>query len=476
MSGADWICAVPPDLAGDREPATGLRDVKTAEQAAALLDARKIDNVKIGLFDVDGVMRGKYLSREKFRSVLQTGFGFCDVVLGWDSNDQLYDCATYTGWHTAYPDAPVRVLPETCRAVPFEPSTLLFLAEFAGRAETVCPRGTLRRVVQRAADMGFAAKAAAEFEFFVFEETPVSVREKNYRGLRTLTPGFFGYSMLRSSVHAEFYHALLDTMRAMDVPIEGLHTETGAGVLEAALLYDDIVAAADKAALFKTFAKVFAQRQNRMATFMAKWSHDWPGQSGHLHLSLQNAAGGPVFHDETKPHGISDTMRHFIGGQQKLMPELLAMVACTVNSYTRLVPGFWAPTAALWGIDNRTTALRAIPGAPKSQRVEYRVAAADINPYIALAAALGSGLWGIEHKIEPTAPVVGNAYDLVPPPELQLPRTLGEAATRLAASSVAKDLFGEPFVAHYAASRDWEQREANKAISDWQLQRYFEII
>ncbi len=476
MSGVDWICAVPPDLADDREPAAGPRNVKTAEQAAALLDARKIDNVKVGLFDIDGVMRGKYLSREKFRSVLQTGFGFCDVVLGWDSNDQLYDCATYTGWHTAYPDAPVRVLPETCRAVPFEPSTLLFLAEFGGRAETVCPRGALRRVVRRAADMGFAAKAAAEFEFFVFEETPVSVREKNYRGLKTLTPGFFGYSMLRSSVHAEFYHALLDTMRAMDVPIEGLHTETGAGVIEAALLYDDIVAAADKAALFKTFAKVFAQRQNRMATFMAKWSHDWPGQSGHLHLSLQNAAGEPVFHDETKPHGISDTMRHFIGGQQKLMPELLAMVACTVNSYTRLVPGFWAPTAALWGVDNRTTALRAIPGAPKSQRVEYRVAAADINPYIALAAALGSGLWGIEHKIEPTAPVVGNAYDLVPPPELQLPRTLGEAAARLAASSVAKDLFGEAFVAHYAASRDWEQREANKAISDWQLQRYFEII
>jgi glutamine synthetase len=467
---------VPPDLSADLGPTAGPRDVKTAEQAAALLDARSIDNVKVGLFDIDGVMRGKYLSREKFRSVLQTGFGFCDVVLGWDSNDQLYDTASFTGWHTAYPDAPVRVLPDTCRAVPFEPSTLLFLGEFAGRAETVCPRGTLRRVVQRASDMGFAAKAAAEFEFFVFEETPVSVREKNYRGLKTLTPGFFGYSMLRSSVHAEFYHGLLDTMRAMDVPIEGLHTETGAGVLEAALLYDDVLAAADKAALFKTFAKVVAQRQNRMATFMAKWSHDWPGQSGHLHLSLQNAAGRPVFHDETKPHGISDTMRHFIGGQQKLMPELLAMVACTVNSYTRLVPGFWAPTSALWGIENRTTALRAIPGGPNAQRVEYRVAAADINPYIALAAALASGLWGIENKIEPTAPVTGNAYDVVPPPELQLPRTLGEAAARLAASSVAKDLFGEAFVAHYAASRDWEQREANKAISDWQLQRYFEII
>ncbi|MFN7193734.1 MAG: glutamine synthetase, partial [Rhodospirillales bacterium] len=130
------------------------------------------------------------------------------------------------------------MLPETCRALPFEPTTLLFLAEFAGKAEALCPRGLLRRIVRRAADMGFAAKAAAEFEFFVFEENPVSVREKNYRGLKTLTPGFFGYSMLRSSVHAEFYHGLLETMRAMDVPIEGLHTETGAGVLEAALLYD----------------------------------------------------------------------------------------------------------------------------------------------------------------------------------------------------------------------------------------------
>ena len=452
------------------------RSVKTAEQAAALLEQRSIDNVKIGLFDVDGVMRGKYLSREKFASVLKTGFGFCDVVLGWDSNDQLYDNSTYTGWHTAYPDAPVRVLPETCRALPFEPTTLLFLAEFAGKAEALCPRGLLRRIVRRAADMGFAAKAAAEFEFFVFEENPVSVREKNYRGLKTLTPGFFGYSMLRSSVHAEFYHGLLETMRAMDVPIEGLHTETGAGVLEAALLYDDVLAAADKASLFKTFTKVFAQRQNRMATFMAKWSHDWPGQSGHLHLSLQDKAGTPVFHDANAPNGISQTMRHFIGGQQRLMPELLAMVACTVNSYTRLVPGFWAPTSSQWGIENRTTALRAIPGAPKSQRVEYRIAAADINPYIALAAALGSGLWGIEHRIEPAAPIAGNAYDVQAPPELQLPRTLGDAAARLAASAVAKELFGAAFVEHYAASRDWEQREANKAISDWQLQRYFEII
>jgi glutamine synthetase len=220
---------------------------------------------------------------------------------------------------------------------------------------------------------------------------------------------------------------------------------------------------------------VLAERRGWVATFMAKWSRDWPGQSGHLHVSLTRD-GAPVFHDADKPHGMSDTMRWFVGGQQALMPEFLAMVASTVNSYTRLIPGFWAPTDATWGVENRTCALRVIPGSPKSQRVEYRLAAADINPYIALAAAIGSGLWGIEHRIEPDAPVIGNAYAVQHPAERALPRSLGESASRLQASEAAKALFGEEFVFHYAATREWEEREFRKAITDWELQRYFEII
>jgi glutamine synthetase len=420
-------------------------------------------------------MRGKYMAKTKFFSALEKGFGFCDVVLGWDSNDQLYDNVTYTGWHTAYPDAPVRVLPETCRDVPLEGDMLFFLAEFADKAEEVCPRGTLRRVLARAKDMDFDVVSSAEFEFFLFEETPHSVREKNYRGLTNITPGFFGYSMLRSSVHADFYQDLLALGRDMDFPIEGLHTETGPGVLEAAIEYSGALEAADRAVLFKTFTKILAQQRGWMATFMAKWSKDWPGQSGHLHVSLTKG-GKPVFHDETKPHNMSDTMRWFVGGQQKLMPELLAMVASTVNSYTRLIPGFWAPTDSTWGVENRTTALRVIPGAPKSQRVEYRVAAADINPYIALAAAIGSGLWGIENKIEPEPMVEGNSYAVQHKPELALPRSLMEAAGRLKASKPARELFGDAFVDHYAATREWEEREFRRAITDWEMARYFEII
>jgi glutamine synthetase len=451
-------------------------DVKTAEDARAIVEERGLSHVKVGVFDADGVLRGKYMGREKFFSALSGGFGFCDVVLGWDSNDQLYDNVKFTGWHTAYPDAAVRVLPETCRDVPFEDGMLLFLGEFAAPAEAICPRGVLRRVLAQADAMGFAVKAAAEFEFFLFEETPHSVREKGYRGLKNLTPGFFGYSMLRSSVHAEFYRDLLKMCADMRMPLEGLHTETGPGVLEAAIEVTGALDAADRAALFKTFTKVLAQRMGLMATFMAKWSPDWPGQSGHLHVSLSGKDGRSAFFEEGAPHSMSQTMRWFVGGQQALLPELLGMVASTVNSYTRLIPGFWAPTEASWGVENRTCALRVIPGSAKSQRVEYRIAAADINPYLALAAAIGSGLWGIQNRIEPDAAIEGNAYEQRFPPERALPRTLTEAAARLKASTPARQLFGEDFVDHYAATRDWEEREFRRAITDWEMARYFEII
>ncbi len=440
------------------------------------LTQREIEHVKIGVFDGDAILRGKYLSREKFLAALSKNLGFCDVILGWDSNDQLFDNTKFTGWHTAYPDATVRVLPATRREIPFEPKTALFLGEFAGPAESVCPRGTLRRVLERAAGMGYEVNAAAEFEFFMFEETPQSVRDKGYRQMKPMTPGAFGYSVLRSSVHSELYHELLELGQTMRFPIEGLHTETGPGVLEAALSYCEALEAADRAALFKTFAKVLAQRRGLMATFMAKWSASVPGQSGHLHISLRTPAGGSVFHDPKQPHEMSDTMRWFLGGQQALMPEFLALVASTVNSYSRLEPGYWAPTSATWGVENRTTALRVIRGGASSQRVEYRIAAADINPYLALAAAIGSGLWGIEQRIEPDAPIEGNAYDRVHAPQRRLPATLYEAAERLAASMPARALFGDAFVEHHAATRQWEEREFRRAVTDWELARYFEII
>ncbi|KTD74682.1 glutamine synthetase family protein [Legionella waltersii] len=453
------------------------RQVKTVEDAKTIVEQRQLSHVKVGLFDVDGVMLGKYMSREKFFSALDNGFAFCDVVLGWDSKDKLYDNVKFTGWHTGYPDAPVRIVPTSCRDLVFEDNQLLFIGEFSQQAESICPRAVLRRVINKAAGMGYHVYAALEYEFFVFDETPDSVRAKGFRNLQPFTPDNFGYSMIRNTVHAELYQQILGMAEKMDFPIEGLHTETGPGVLEAAIAVDTAEEAGDKAALFKTFMKVLAQRNHKMATFMAKWSGHYPGQSGHIHLSLRERdSGRSAFYDADKPHRMSKTQKHFLAGQQRLMPELLAMVSPTVNSYSRLIPGFWAPTDATWGVENRTTALRLIPGSDKSQRIEYRVGAADANPYLALAAAIGSGLYGIENELEPEEEVKGNSYEQRHSPDLALPRTLWDAAQHLRQSKAAKDLFGHHFIDHFAATREWEEREFRRHITDWELDRYFEII
>lgn len=453
------------------------QEIQTKDDAKKIIQERGIEYIKVGIFDIDGIFRGKYMQAAKFMAALEKGFEFCEVVFGWDSNDQLYNKdVTITGWHTGYRDAPVRIVPDTCRELPLEKDTLLFIGEFTGKIEQVCPRGVLKRVVKKAEAMGIKAKMACEFEFFVFNETADTVREKKYQDMKNISPGFFGYSMLRTSEFHEFYEEMLHLCKTMDFPLEGLHTETGPGVIEAAICYDDILKAADQGALFKTYVKVLAKKWHWLATFMAKWSLDYPGQSGHLHLSLQDLDGYPLFYDKNRANAMSDTMRYFIGGQQALMPELLCMAAPTINSFSRLIPGFWAPTDASWGIDNRTCALRAILGSDTSQRVEYRVTAADINPYIAGAAALGSGLWGIENKIEPDDPIVGNAYDKTFLPERRLPGTLEAAALRLAASPAARTLFGDKFVDHYVATRISECNAFKKHITDWELKRYFEII
>ena len=451
--------------------------VSTGEEAVRLVNQRRLNHVKIGVIDNDGVMLGKYMAKSKFVSALANGFSMCDVVLGWDCQDQPYDNVRFTGWHTGFPDVQLKILPSTARNIPFEPGMLLFLAEFSGEAGELCPRGVLRKVAKAAERMGYLALAACEYEFFLFRETPESIREKGYRNLRPFSPDSFGYSIIRNSVHCEWYHQLLDLAQAMDFPIESIHTETGPGVIEAALAVDEICSAGDKAALFKTFTKVLAERNGLMATFMARWSEEQAGQSGHVHISLvEKETGNPAFYDPSKPHGMSDVQRHFLAGQQALMPEMLALLAPTVNSYSRLVPGFWAPTEASWGIENRTCALRVIEGGAKGQRVEYRLGSADACPHLALAAVLASGLYGIENKLEPTEPVQGNAYRQQHPAELALPRSLYESATRLRNSKAARHYFGDSFVEHFAATREWEEREFRKHVTDWELARYFEII
>jgi glutamine synthetase len=447
-----------------------------ARQLKEAFDEHGIRRVKVGGFDVDGVLRGKYIALDKFWGALQEPIGFCDVIFGWDAADALYDNARLTGWHTGYPDIRARIDPATFRVVPWEPGTAAFLMDFVavdGTPHPACPRGLLKRVIARARSLGYEASFAAEFEFFIFRETPTSLHAKGFRDLDPLSPGMFGYSWVREGQHADMCRAILEEMERFGIPIEGLHTETGPGVYEAAISYDEVLRAADKAALFKTGMKLLASRLGCSVTFMAKWNRDLPGSSGHLHQSLwhqqQNA-----FYDAGGQPPLSAVAKQYLAGQLALMPDLTALMSPTVNSYKRYVPGVWAPLNASWGVENRTCAIRAIPGNPKSTRLEHRQTAADINPYIAMATALATGLWGIEQKMVPPAPVEGDASaraDLTP-----LPRTLREAMERLAKNEQARALLGEAFVDHYVRSRDWECRQYERAVTEWELGRYFEAV
>ncbi len=444
----------------------------------------KISKVKVGGFDVDGLLRGKYIALDKFWSALQDGLGFCDVVFGWDVGDVLYDNAKITGWSTGYPDAHAKIDLATFRPIPWEPGTAAFLLDFVdkdGAAHPACPRGLLKAVIARARALGIEASVAAEFEFFVFKETADSLREKGFRNLTPLTPGMFGYSWVREGQNSDLCHAILDEMAAFDIPIEGLHTETGPGVYEAAIRYDEALRAADKAALFKTAMKQLAAKRGLTVTFMAKWNAELPGSSGHLHQSLWASDPNspqkklPLFYDPADPFKLSTLARQYLGGQLALMPELTALYSPTVNSYKRYVPGVWAPLTASWGIDNRTCAIRAIPGNASSTRLEYRQTAADINPHIAIATCLAAGLWGIERKVKPPPPVAGDA-SVASKINAPLPRTLREATDQLAQSTVARTILGEPFIDHYLRTRDWEVRQYERAVGEWELRRYFEGI
>ena len=447
-----------------------------ADAVRRALSDGEVSHVMLAVVDLDGVLRAKHLSTDKILRALDGEGRFCDVVLGFDSNDEVYENTEITGWHTGFPDVPVRVALETWRPLAGHRRSYLLIADCGGHVEEICPRRTLRRVLDRARDMGFGVSAALEYEFALLEETPHSVRDKGYRSLRPLTPGAFAYSALRSSVWRELYDEIIATCDEIRVPLEALHAESGPGAFEAAIKVDDALEAADRGVVFKTFVKALAERRGLMATFMSRWSADWPGQGGHVHVSLQDLDGASAFHDPDRPDGMTATMRHFVGGAQALLPDLCAMFAPTVNSYTRLAPGAWAPTTATWGIENRTCALRVILGGPGSQRLEHRVPGADANPYLAVAAVVASGLWGVEHEIEPSAPVTGNAYEQSSESAPPLPASLGEAAARLSGSRPAAELLGSPFVEHFARTREWEEAEFRRAVTDWELARYLEVI
>jgi glutamine synthetase len=349
------------------------------------------------------------------------------------------------------------------------------LCQLSGQDNYVCPRNLLKTIISESQALGFEPYFSQEFEWFNFEETPQSLQDKNFSGLKHLSPGMFGYSILRSTLRNDFFSSLFEQLGKFDIPLEGLHTETGPGVYEAAIAYSDILSAADRAVLFKTGVKEIAYKHNIMATFMAKWNEQLPGCSGHVHQSLWDLESQKnLFFDQNTPHQMSSIFEHYIAGQLHCLPFILPMLAPTINSYKRLVEGAWAPTTLTWAIDNRTVALRALPLGSKSARVETRVVGSDSNPYLAMAACLASGLYGIKHQLTLQKPTIGNGYrDLS---HGILPANLWDATQAMKTSEVAQALFGQKFVTHFTQTREWEWKQFQKVVTDWEIKRYFEIV
>ncbi|MSP82305.1 MAG: glutamine synthetase [Alphaproteobacteria bacterium] len=443
----------------------------TPEGAVEALKSAGIRTVHIGILDVDSCFRERRVPVARAIAALQGAYTFPNVLPRWDTGESVYDP------DLTYGDEDAMVDPTSGRAYPFEADAALFIADYAGPSAALSARRLLACQVERARRLGFTAKAAMECEFTVLAETAESVRAKGFAGLAAWAPDNRCFAGDSAATYAGFVADLDGLAGQLGIPLHGLGTELGPGCLEATLLAQEPMKAADDFALFRGFTKSFCRRRGLTASFMAQLGDGFQGLSGHLHLSLVDAKGGKsAFADAIAPDGISATMRHFIGGLLRLLPETIALCTHTANAYRRMAPGNWSPRTPTWGVRNYSVAVCASAVTPATTRIEFRVPAADTNPHLAMAMALGAGLWGIETRAEPPPPATGNARDLVPEGFQPFPRTLAEAADRLDASRTARTLFGDAFIDHFVATRRHEDAVLRRHVSAFERARYLEAL
>jgi len=452
---------------------------QSRDDVVKLLEERGTTHVQVGFTDHTGQIRGKYISSKKFLSALDNGIAMTRNLAAVDFNDVIYPVDGLIVDGGGFGDSVARIVPESCRQVPWEDPKrdLFFLIEHTGEGIDYDPRVLCRRVFEKAESMGFVPYLSCELEFRLFNESVSSLHEKDYANLDLATQTSNYLSVMRQTTWAEFFSELTQDMESMGIPIECAHWEIGPGFAELVMGYDEGMRAADNAVVYKTFAKAFALRRDMLLSFMARLNEQTDGSSCHIHASLRDKDGKPVFHDDSKPNAVSDTLRFFLGGMQQKLPEITLMLAPNVNSYKRLVPGIFAPIASSWGVDNRTTSMRVISGSPNSQRVENRVPGADVNPYLAIGALFAAGLWGIEHEVEPAEEITCNIDDVIDsvPNELMLPTNLGDAIALFRNSEFANEQFGSEFVRIFAENKAAHLAEFQHAVTDWEVRRFLEM-
>ncbi len=443
------------------------------------LEAEGFRTVVVTSADVTGRLVGKRFSVDVFRQLLHEGVPLSSCVLGWDVDQWPGPVQEYTGHHTGWHD--VRLVPDlpTLRPAAWLERTAICIADFvefgSGELVPVAPRTILRRQVERLAETGLTPYVGSELEFALYHGTSEQGRTQGYETLRPTTLARADYTIQAGDQHEAFFAGVREALAASDLGPWTSQVEWGLGQWEINLEHRTALEMADRHILFKLAMRDLAAAAGMTATFMAKPFGDTTGSSCHLHLSLVDSAGSNVFRDAEQDDGMSASLRAAIGGVLERAPDLMLLYAPTVNSYRRTTSGEFSGNGVSWGFDSRMVSCRVLVEAAASTRLEWRVAGADANPYLAIGAVLASAADGIANGTEPGEPLMGRGFDRPVPP---LPATLGEAVTAFRDSAFATEALGKDIVAHYAeAGRwEWEQFLAPGAVTEWERRRYFDVI
>ena len=448
-------------------------------ELAAMIDDGRIDTVVVAFPDQQGRLVGKRVMGRFFLDAVAGGsIEACNYLLAVDVDMTPLPGYRAFNWEQGYGD--LSAVPDltTLRLVPWLERTALVLCDVVDEGDRspveVSPRRILQRQEQRAADLGYTVKIGAELEFFLFKESYAEAASKRYYDLTPHSDVIEDYHVLQTTRDEYLIREIRNGLQGAGVPVEFSKGEAGRGQHEINLVYADACEMADRNTVYKNAAKEIADQHGRSITFMAKYDIDEVGSSCHIHSSLWDADGGTsLMWDDAGAHHMSDVFRWWLGGLVKCSRELSLLFAPTVNSYKRFQPDSWAPTAVAWGLDNRTCGLRLV-GHGQGYRVESRIPGADVNSYLAFAGVIAAGLHGIENRIDPGDPFVGNAY--TDPDVEHIPSTLVEAIELFRRSEVARSAFGDDVHHHILNTAEQEWAAFNRAVTDWELRRNFEQL
>ncbi|WEB44067.1 glutamine synthetase family protein [Streptomyces yunnanensis] len=448
-------------------------------------DAGRLEDVIVSVPDLQGRLQGSRLSVPYFLDEVVGlgvpptksggGFGACLYLLASDVEMNTGPGYAIDAWQSGFGDFVLRPDPATLRTLPWDEGSALVLADAVwpdGRAVEVAPRQVLRTQLDRLAECGLAAFAGTELEFLVFRETYRQAWDRRYHGLETATAYNVDYSLQGLAEIEPVVRRIRREMVRAGLTMETARAECHAGQYEIVFRYDEAMATCDNHVFFKNGAKQIAAQEGVALTFMPKFD-EGEGNSCHIHLSLRGTDGSAVLADPAAGDGMSELMRHFVAGQLACLADFALLMAPNINSYKRLQPGGFAPTGITWGRDNRTCPVRVV-GSGHSMRIEHRVPGGDANPYLATAAAVAAGLYGIENRLPLPEPHAANALD--DPSVPRLPSTLTEALHRWENSEIAAKVFGVSVVAHYAQAARTELAAFESAVTDWERVRGFERL